>query len=477
MMNDQLIGGDQRERLLKDVSEGNLDENFTKLTNCLPEVEMRLLDLKEPRVKIGQKIFVETGGIRLPKVNYLTGGMEEVQLTDEYPILAEFDSISGKKRVKCDYDKGVISFTVPEGAVDSMVNFLIPMCEENAKSCSLDKDAEMISSGNDVLYLKDSRYVYLHYRGIMLIVKCDSCKTNSICPFGAIKFDSEDNCFVDKSICRGQTRVISGTEKTPDGRYVNSVKSEIPCFLCFNGTESLSSKCLQRKVSKVMDSSTCACGQCSERMQIVAGVCLRGHCDYDAISGGASTTTRCGNQPSMDNLGGIYKVDFDKCVGCYECYDNIICERVVMKAHIKKRAKANFNILKVNYDQTVNPHVAELHSKFPDNRVYFRIWGRGRNVLIDRWIDVQFPRPGELREPVPILPHSIEMIDRLFITASVKPAFSKEPPIGAGHPVAETKVIDLKNMMKSPYPRLASFSLKFFGVIELEYTLSELGYI
>jgi hypothetical protein len=100
------------------------------------------------------------------------------------------------------------------------------------------------------------RMLYVPYIIGYYLITCENCKTDPICPYGAIKFDADDNCYVDQEDCRGLSHDIIGTE-TVDGRTLKVRVNEEKCWACFEGEESLSNRCLHHRVGRVLKIGGC----------------------------------------------------------------------------------------------------------------------------------------------------------------------------------------------------------------------------
>jgi len=154
------------------------------------------------------------------------------------------------------------------------------------------------------------RTIYLPYTRVRISLRClgwyDTC---SICPFGAIKFDARNKCYVDKELCRG----ASYKKGAYAGGHFARLE-ETQCWNCFTGAETAgewhSRNCLQRRLKKVCSVDTAACcAICSLGSKLVDSLDLMDLCPYGAIS----------------DSGGGFIVDPAVCVGCMACYNGITC--------------------------------------------------------------------------------------------------------------------------------------------------------
>jgi len=156
---------------------------------------------------------------------------------------------------------------------------------------------------------------------------CDRCKTDPICPHGAIKFDITGKCYVRRSVCRGIDR-----------------KEDIHCFDCFEGEEQFSTKCPSGSLGKLMqmrDQANC-CGCCHEGFLTIPGVCLIALCSQGAVGSGHDCE-RCPGQVDTDTSN--YTVDKELCNGCGVCFDNNSCPKIMMKAYIRHKPEVLHTVI------------------------------------------------------------------------------------------------------------------------------------
>lgn len=337
---------------------------------------LELLDLKRktvaavPRPKMedglqicaqpNDEIVIPIDGIPLPDIDLYKGKLvkREAIEHDNRKIIAAFRGDQGPviSNVRYDPEEKVIKLTVPTQARSGVVvlSFPIRFSYKGIKQSSIKKiieDAKIkdcIDIPLDEDHFSSLKMIAFHYE-----IRCGKCRTNSICPHGAIKFNINGKCYVDQEICRGQSSNTS--LRVVDDRQLNARVDEEICWECLGNNE------CPATISKVLYIDSGCCGCCIETAQVIEGACLADVCSYNAIESRELPCPRCPDQSPGTNATS-YSVDQRDCTGCMDCYQYIHCGKIKMKASIEPPLFGVVTINTIRFRETRVPssHVRRI---------------------------------------------------------------------------------------------------------------------
>jgi hypothetical protein len=314
-------------------------------------------------------------------------------------LYASLQGADGPLLVPCKWikKKNIVEIEIPKKAQSGILVLLAPVevkhdrADDENKICStvLGDSAPLpvFFSGGII----DARRIFIPEIVSYIRVTCGQCQdpTTSICPHGAIRFDSDGYCYVDKNGCIGQSRAYISP-----GNY-----SETKCWDCFpqNSTDAYSSLCPYGVFQKVLSMGDYCCGCCEETKQLIPGMCLKQLCDYHAIGGGYPSPyidaqgneyycDRCpGQAPPLPDEPQNYIVDKTKCKGCMVCYSNILCVTPAMKGYIGYRRKINL----AAYTLELEPIYPELPN-FNFLQPILCVWGEKDGKVFKEELPLKF---------------------------------------------------------------------------------------
>lgn len=333
----------------------------------------------------GDTVSFSMNDCSIPIINLFTGKLEKGNHLGTGRLYVSLNSINGSVLVPCSWNekKNEFSFKIPKGTVHSIAILLVPGIEyigpesdERIRKFTQCQDCE--DEKKYKMGLAGSAIVIPQMIGFFRIA-CGICRdtAGSICPNNNIKFDQDGYCYVDEEICKGQYKITVQPGQT----------TEVPCWECFspNNNGAFSDLCLFGYLQKVLRIEYWCCGCCKEINQVIPGVCLKELCAQNAIHGGFPTQyvspdgtiydcARCPNQlPPEEGANQSYQVYQDKCIGCMVCYNNTRCEKVKMKAHIKKIRSVMFSAKSLTL-RPIYPEIPDLS----ELKLVLGVWGELR---------------------------------------------------------------------------------------------------
>ena len=317
----------------------------------LYELQTKLLNgIEFPRVgeipekaNTGDTLSIKIDGLPLPDIDLYNGRYIKNRSKSRQSVTASFEGVNGAVTARGKYNrqKRSYDFEVPGDAQSGVLMLYFPI---KARFGRISRTVFQ-RSFPDTEYCEEKSagpplYMYVMVPIVVdyILIRCNHCMTNPICPYGAIKFDDDDYCYVDAEICRGQSYDTAWYNWEPEveDHEVYAKLDEQACWACFNGGETVwSDRCNHRALKRTLHIESGCCGCCQEINQYTLGICLKQLCSVGAVGGGRgdigvirqlNRCTRCPTQVITEYSNPYYIVE-DKCIGCFDCYEYIRCKK------------------------------------------------------------------------------------------------------------------------------------------------------
>jgi len=323
----------------------------------------------------GSKISLRMDDYATPIFDLSKRCIEKGENSTDRVLYATLQGVDGPLLVPCKWIKktNVLEIDIPKKAQSGILVLLTPVEVKNDRASGDESEicstVKVDNAPLPVFFtggIIEARTIYFPEIVSYIRVTCGQCQnpSTSICPHGAIRFDTDGYCYVDQDRCIGQSRTYDSVGNLP----------ETTCWDCFpqNSTNAYSSLCTYGVFQKALSLGINCCGCCSKTEQVIQGICLRQLCDQNAIGGGFPSPyiddqgnehycERCPGQTfPMSDEPLCYTVDQMKCTGCMICYSNILCSNPAMKGFIRPKKQFSISVRTIELEP-IYPELPDFH--------------------------------------------------------------------------------------------------------------------